>query len=119
MDELDLDSPPPLPRMRDGRTPEELVEDGDHRWPPDRDGVRRVYLPPHLAGRARRVFLRRLLTAEAVLESPDAERARRAAWRRAGGDVACGQCGEKLYDHPRDAADGCLTVLCDRSRVKL
>lgn len=38
----------------DGRTPEQLKDDGDDRWP---DGAR--YTPPHLTGEARRLFRER------------------------------------------------------------
>lgn len=45
-------------------------------------------------------------------------------YRRAGGDVVCGTCGKKYYDHPhsahRDFSDApYLNVLCDGRLVKL
>lgn len=99
-----------LPKMTDGRTPDQLLADGDHRSP---DG--RVYLPPHLTGRAKRRFLNALLTAEFYRDPlPPAP-----GTQRAGGDVICGQCGEKYYDHPDCPPEPCLTILCNRTLVKL
>lgn len=98
--------------ITDTRTPEQLLAAGDHRWP---DG--RLYLPPHLAGRERRLYLRKLLLAEP--EPPfQAWHRRHTDWYRAGGDVLC-SCGEKYYDHPADPEVPYLKILCDRSRVKL
>ena len=108
----------------DNRTPEQLVADDDHRWPPgfypeDGPDVRRIYLPPQLSGRERRIFLRRLLKAETPTLDPAAEAAAVADWQRAGGDVLCPQCGEKLYDHPREEHQADLTIACDRRRYHL
>lgn len=110
-DEIDLDKPwPPLPRVTDGRAPEQLIADGDHRWPNGR-----IYLPPHLRERAKRKFLQALLTAEfyrdPIPAAPDVQ--------RAGGDMICGQCGVAYYDHPSCPAEPCLTILCNRTLVKL
>lgn len=104
----------PLPDMRDNRSPRELIAAGDHRWPGGH-----LYLPPHLADRERRLFLRDLLRLEPEL--PDERDRRRDDFVRAGGGVVCLQCGEKYQDHPADSEGGwCdLTILCDRSRVKL
>jgi hypothetical protein len=125
VDEININLEEKLPKLRvtEDRTPEQLVADGDHRWPPgfypeDGHDARRVYLPPQLKGAMRRQFLRRLLRLE---PEPAADAAiRRDAWVRAGGDVVCPQCGEEYRHHPHDW-DGfeSLTVLCDRSRVKL
>jgi hypothetical protein len=114
VNEPDLDAdPPPLPKTTDGRSPLELVTSGDNRWP----NTGHVYIPPHLSGRDRRTFLRTLLLAEPE-EAADADR-RRDGFTRAGGDVVCEQCGEKLYDHPADPRDAFLTITCSRERVKL
>lgn len=109
--EIDLDRPsPPLPKVTDGRTPEQLLADGDHRWP---DG--RIYLPPHLRERRKRKFLQALLTADFYASplsfAPDAP--------RAGGGVICGQCGCAYYDHPSCPPEPWLTILCNRTLVKL
>lgn len=91
---------------------------GTHRrW----DGRRYVLdVPAELAGRLRRIYVRRVLWLEAVAD-PAPDHDRRLHFTRAGGDCVCDQCGEVYYDHPADLFDDghCLTVLCDRSRVKL
>jgi hypothetical protein len=43
----------------DCRTPEQLLRDGDHRWP---HGT--LYVPPHLQGQQRERFQQRLLELE-------------------------------------------------------
>jgi hypothetical protein len=107
----------PLPLCEDARTPEQLIAEDCHRWPPDRDGVRKVYLPPHLAGRAKRRFLRRLLQLEP--EDAGLAESRRRDVPRAGGGCVCDQCGELFYDHPVDEVEPWVQVLCSRERVKL
>src|SRR4051812_34023380 len=111
----------------DGRTPEQLVADGDHRWPialvcgaPADAGppfAGRLYVPSHLRGRERRLFVRRLLEAEP--EDEGAAAARRADFTRAGGGALCPQCGEAYFDHPADPTEPDLTIACDRRRLKL
>lgn len=110
----------------DNRTPRELVADGDHRWPArmvagypagDDTGPGPIYLPPHLSGFKRRRFLRSLLLAEP--EAPQKAAERRLNFASTRGDVVCPECGEKSYDHPPDPEEPSLTILCDRSRVKL
>lgn len=94
------------------------VAAGSHRrW----DGRRwALAVPDDYTGRLRRVYVRRVLYLEAVAD-PAAEDDRREHWTRAGGGVVCRQCGLEYYDHPADPAPGWhdLTVLCDRTRVKL
>jgi hypothetical protein len=97
--------------------PEGHVAAGQHRDPANG----RIVFPPDVppTGRVRRVFLRRMLSAEAAAESEEVGELHRAAWYRAGGGVVCDQCGEEFYDHPRDPVESSLTVMCNRERVKL
>lgn len=105
----------------DARSALQLVAENDHRWP---DG--RLYVPAHLDRRGTKRHVREVLRIEAAAR-PVGDADRRRAFVRAGGDCVCDTCGLVYYDHPRDIepADGgdlggpALTVLCDRTRVKL
>lgn len=111
----------------DDRSPVQLVADNHHRWNADADGVRRIYLPARLKGRTRRLYLRFVLRIEAASLFEGEQNEARRNFTRAGGDCVCDQCGEEYRQHPRDIepadpdgfASASLTILCDRSRVKL
>jgi hypothetical protein len=49
----------------------------------------------------------------------DEDEPKRQAFKRAGGDVVCDECGQAYCDHVQDPIDEWLNVLCSGERVKL
>lgn len=49
----------------------------------------------------------------------DEDAPKREAFKRAGGNVECVECGQAFYDHVQDPIDPWLNVLCSGERVKL
>jgi hypothetical protein len=109
----------------DNRTPAQLIADGENRWA--NSGT--IYIPKNvLYGPTRELarFVRTLLRLEAVLDDRGELNERRNRFTRASGQVRCRQCHLLYCEHPNDiagesdvAGSTCLTILCDKSRVKL
>lgn len=103
----------------DTRGPQEVFKAGIIRDDPHGHDLGHLYIPPHLTGRPRKLYIRVLLVAECTVLDEKIEQERRDYFVRVSGLVHCNQCGLPLYDHPHDPIQPDLTIACSRERVKL